>query len=55
MRYRSETPLVLKGLNVTIAGDRIGVVGRTGKPIGIASFLQPLLSTLLISFFAFIA
>jgi len=32
MRYRSETPLVLKGLDVTIgAGERIGVVGRTGS------------------------
>lgn len=32
MRYRSETPLVLKGLTVSIgAGERVGVVGRTGS------------------------
>jgi ATP-binding cassette, subfamily C (CFTR/MRP), member 1 len=32
MRYRPETPLVLKGLTVTIeGGERIGVVGRTGS------------------------
>jgi ABC-type multidrug transport system fused ATPase/permease subunit len=32
MRYRPETPLVLKGLNVTISGgERVGVVGRTGS------------------------
>jgi len=32
MRYRKETPLVLKGLDVTIAGgERVGVVGRTGS------------------------
>ena len=32
MRYRAETPLVLKGLDVHIkGGDHIGVVGRTGS------------------------
>lgn len=31
VRYRSNTPLVLKGISLTInGGERIGVVGRTG-------------------------
>lgn len=31
MKYRPETPLVIKGLNVEITGgSRVGVVGRTG-------------------------
>jgi ABC-type multidrug transport system fused ATPase/permease subunit len=42
MRNRAETPLVLKGLSVSIAGgERIGVVGRTGS--GKSSLLLTLL------------
>lgn len=32
VRYRSNTPLVLKGITLSICGgDKIGVVGRTGS------------------------
>lgn len=32
MRYRSNTPLVLKGITLSIrGGEKIGVVGRTGS------------------------
>merc|ERR1712232_724758 len=42
MRYRLDTPMVLKGLNVSIAGgERVGVVGRTGS--GKSSLLLSLL------------
>lgn len=42
MKYRSETPLVIKGLDVEIkGGSRVGVVGRTGS--GKSSLLLTLL------------
>lgn len=42
MRYRSEAPLVLKGLSMNIkGGERVGVVGRTGS--GKSSLLLTLL------------
>lgn len=42
MRYRSENPLILKGLNVEIeGGSHVGVVGRTGS--GKSSLLLTLL------------
>jgi len=42
MKYRPETPLVLKGVNLTIgAGEKVGVVGRTGS--GKSSFFLGLM------------
>lgn len=41
LRYRPNTPLVLKGLSLTIrGGERVGVVGRTGS--GKSTLLQAL-------------
>ncbi|KAL3679103.1 hypothetical protein R1sor_022059 [Riccia sorocarpa] len=41
LRYRSNTPLVLKGLSLTIqGGEKVGVVGRTGS--GKSTLLQAL-------------
>ena len=32
VRYRPNTPLILKGINISISGgEKIGVVGRTGS------------------------
>ena len=32
VRYRPSTPLILKGINISISGgEKIGVVGRTGS------------------------
>ncbi|CAL5035557.1 unnamed protein product [Urochloa decumbens] len=41
VRYRPNTPLILKGINVSISGgEKIGIVGRTGS--GKSTFIQVL-------------
>lgn len=41
MRYRTDTPLVLKGISLEIrGGEKVGVVGRTGS--GKSTLIQSL-------------